>query len=198
MVSRYFKILEQKELEVLKIKEGGIYLKGYDTGFIGGCGGMVEQKILGTSGDLKSIYDYENIKDFLRNRNIYAENKIKVFSDKTYEDIRVGDFALTSFEINTPIHKSEQERMRYFKANQKRVAINGKKCKGCGICVKNCPAKALTMKYDKNGELYTVVDYNKCIFCYNCVATCPYKVVEVVQPISYKKLQKEIEKHNDN
>ena len=50
------------------------YLKGYDTGFIGGCGGMVEQKILGTAGDLKSIKDYENIKDFLRNRNIYAEN----------------------------------------------------------------------------------------------------------------------------
>lgn len=68
------KILQGKEMEVLKIKEGGIYLKGYDTGFIGGCGGMVESKILGTSGDLKSINDYENIKDFLRNRNIYAEN----------------------------------------------------------------------------------------------------------------------------
>ena len=37
---------------------------------------MVEEKILGTSGDLKSLKrnDYENIKDFLRNRNIYAEN----------------------------------------------------------------------------------------------------------------------------
>lgn len=68
------KILQQKEIEVLIIKEGGIYLKGYDTGFIGGCGGMVEEKILGTSGSLKSISDYENIKDFLRNRNIYAEN----------------------------------------------------------------------------------------------------------------------------
>ncbi len=68
------RILQDKEIEVLKIKEGGIYLKGYDTGFIGGCGGMVEKKILGTSGDLKSIKDYDNIKDFLRNRNIYAEN----------------------------------------------------------------------------------------------------------------------------
>ncbi|MBQ7938256.1 MAG: hypothetical protein IJ283_07160 [Oscillospiraceae bacterium] len=68
------KVLTQKEIEVLKIKEGGIFLEGYDTGFIGGCGGMVEQKILGTSGDLKSIKDYENIKDFLRNRNIYVEN----------------------------------------------------------------------------------------------------------------------------
>ncbi len=68
------RILQQKEIEVLKIKEGGIYLKGYDTGFIGGCGGMVEEKILGTAGNLKSINDYDNIKDFLRNRNIYAEN----------------------------------------------------------------------------------------------------------------------------
>lgn len=68
------RILQQKEIEVLKIKEGGIYLRGYDTGFIGGCGGMVEEKILGTAGNLKSISDYENIKDFLRNRNIYAEN----------------------------------------------------------------------------------------------------------------------------
>ncbi len=68
------RILQQKEIEVLKIREGGIYLKGYDTGFIGGCGGMVEEKILGTAGNLKSIKDYENIKDFLRNRNIYAEN----------------------------------------------------------------------------------------------------------------------------
>lgn len=68
------RILQQKEIEVLKIKEGGIYLRGYDTGFIGGCGGMVEEKILGTAGSLKSINDYENIKDFLRNRNIYAEN----------------------------------------------------------------------------------------------------------------------------
>ncbi len=77
------KILQSKEIEVLKIKEGGIYLKGYDTGFIGGCGGMVEEKILGTSGDLKSINDDENIKDLLRNRNIYAEN----LAGRTLRDI---------------------------------------------------------------------------------------------------------------
>lgn len=70
------KAVESHGIEVLLINEGGIYLKGYDSGFIGGCGGMVEKKILGTNGDLKSLKrnDYENIKDFLRNRNIYAEN----------------------------------------------------------------------------------------------------------------------------
>lgn len=61
-------------IETLLINEGGIYLKGYDTGFIGGCGGMVENKILGTSGDMKQLKDFDNIKDFLRNRNVYIEN----------------------------------------------------------------------------------------------------------------------------
>ena len=77
------RILQDKEIEVLKIKEGGIYLRGYDTGFIGGCGGMVESKILGSAGSLKSIKDYDNIRDFLRNRNIYAEN----LGGKTLRDI---------------------------------------------------------------------------------------------------------------
>lgn len=61
-------------IETLLIHEGGIYLKGYDTGFIGGCGGMVESKIFGSSGNMKQLKDFDNIKDFLRNRNIYIEN----------------------------------------------------------------------------------------------------------------------------
>lgn len=61
-------------IEALKIGEGGIYLEGYNTGFIGGCGGMIEKELLGTSGDFKSLKDYDSIRDFLRNRNIYAEN----------------------------------------------------------------------------------------------------------------------------
>ena len=68
------KAAESHEIEVLLIQQGGIYIKGYDTGFIGGCGGMIESKILGTSGSMKLLKDYDNIKDFLRNRNIYIEN----------------------------------------------------------------------------------------------------------------------------
>ena len=68
------KAAEANGIETLLINEGGIYLKGYNTGFIGGCGGMIENKILGTSGDMKQLKDFDNIKDFLRNRNIYMEN----------------------------------------------------------------------------------------------------------------------------
>ena len=66
---------EDREIEVLKIHPGNIFLPGYDTGFIGGCGGLIEKKILGTAGNIKSLKnDCDNIKDFLRNRNIYIEN----------------------------------------------------------------------------------------------------------------------------
>lgn len=68
------KIVKDYGIEVLQIRDDKIRLEGYENGFIGGCGGMIEKRILGTSGDLRSISDYENIKDFLRNRNIYAEN----------------------------------------------------------------------------------------------------------------------------
>ena len=68
------KIAEDYGIEVLEIRDDKIHLEGYANGFIGGCGGMVEKGILGTSGDLRSIQDCNNIKDFLRNRNIYAEN----------------------------------------------------------------------------------------------------------------------------
>lgn len=68
------KAAEENGIETLLINEGGIYLKGYNTGLIGGCGGMIENKILGTSGDMKQLKDFDNIKDFLRNRNIYIEN----------------------------------------------------------------------------------------------------------------------------
>lgn len=61
-------------IEVLIINDENIYLKYYDKGFIGGCGGMIEKKLLGTSGDFKTLKDFDNIRDFLRNRNIYIEN----------------------------------------------------------------------------------------------------------------------------
>ena len=61
-------------VEVLTINDENIFLKGFNKGFIGGCGGMIEKHLLGTSGNFKTLKDFDNIKDFLRNRNIYIEN----------------------------------------------------------------------------------------------------------------------------
>lgn len=48
------------------------------------------------------------------------------------------------------------------------------KCKGCGICVKQCPFDALSMK---NG--IAVVDMNSCNLCGVCVKSCKFDAIEL-------------------
>ncbi|MBN2723882.1 MAG: DUF362 domain-containing protein [Deltaproteobacteria bacterium] len=47
-----------------------------------------------------------------------------------------------------------------------------KKCISCGICVKKCPASAITLKPLK-------IDPKKCIGCAACIGECPYRVFRV-------------------
>lgn len=66
-------VLIYKELrdigkEVLLIRPGNILLKGYNYGFIGGCMGLYQNKIL-FSGSIKSHPDFEKIRDFIKKTN---------------------------------------------------------------------------------------------------------------------------------
>lgn len=45
-------------------------------------------------------------------------------------------------------------------------------CKGCQLCVKECPVKAIE-KVDK----IVKIDYDKCIHCGRCVKVCPFKAM---------------------
>ena len=47
------------------------------------------------------------------------------------------------------------------------------KCKGCGICAKNCPANAISGKVKEP----FVIDKNKCIKCGVCIEKCPFKAI---------------------
>ncbi|GHV18085.1 ferredoxin [Spirochaetia bacterium] len=49
-------------------------------------------------------------------------------------------------------------------------------CIKCELCVKNCPAKCITMD---NG--IPVVDYRKCTSCGTCVGKCPTKVLKLLE-----------------
>jgi len=49
-------------------------------------------------------------------------------------------------------------------------------CIGCGLCSRDCPAKAIEM-VQLNGKKYPQVNLAKCIFCYSCAETCPKKAV---------------------
>ena len=45
-----------------------------------------------------------------------------------------------------------------------------KNCVACGMCIKNCPEKAIAYNSRKKAQ----IDYEKCIGCGQCVASCHY------------------------
>lgn len=54
------------------------------------------------------------------------------------------------------------------------LQINPQKCKGCGICKKNCPVNAIT------GEIKQphVINQKVCIKCGTCADKCPFHAIE--------------------
>jgi uncharacterized Fe-S center protein len=61
-------------------------------------------------------------------------------------------------------------------------------CVSCGMCIKNCPEKAIS--YNKNRK--AVIDYEKCIGCGQCVASCHYGAARAKYDQSVEILNKKI------
>jgi hydrogenase-4 component H len=50
-------------------------------------------------------------------------------------------------------------------------------CIGCGLCSRDCPAKAIEM-VPINGKRYPQLNLSNCVFCYQCAETCPKKAIK--------------------
>ncbi len=59
-------------MEVLLIRPGFITLKGFDTGFIGGCSGLLDKDVLFFTGELKRHPDGAAILQFLKKHRVTA------------------------------------------------------------------------------------------------------------------------------
>ena len=57
------------------------------------------------------------------------------------------------------------------------LVVDLKKCQGCGICARECPAEAI-----KGGKrMVHVIEQDKCIKCGTCFDACPSKFNAVLK-----------------
>ena len=63
----------------------------------------------------------------------------------------------------------------------KKLIVHAEKCKGCEICVRECPAKALYISEIVNvkGAKQVAVNEDKCLTCGICFYMCPDCVFEL-------------------
>ncbi len=54
-----------------------------------------------------------------------------------------------------------------------KITINEEKCKGCGLCQRNCPVDAI----EGEAREKRVINQDKCIKCGTCITSCPFKAI---------------------
>ncbi len=61
------------------------------------------------------------------------------------------------------------------------ILIDVEKCKGCELCVEECPQKAISMSpnINKKSYHYAILANDTCNGCTNCALVCPEAIITV-------------------
>lgn len=66
-----------------------------------------------------------------------------------------------------------------------KAKVDKERCKGCKLCIGNCPKVALEMsgKINSKGYKHVSIDTEKCIGCGICYTICPDGVFEIAEGV---------------
>ena len=63
-------VSKNTDIDVLMIEKGHVGLSGYDYGFFGGCGGLIENNLLAFNGNIENHPDYDKISSFCKKHGV--------------------------------------------------------------------------------------------------------------------------------
>jgi len=65
------------------------------------------------------------------------------------------------------------------------IRINPQLCKGCGFCVRFCPAGALAMGEERNakGDYLPAYTSERCTACATCAQMCPEGAITIAEEV---------------
>ena len=66
------------------------------------------------------------------------------------------------------------------------IKVDIDRCKGCGLCVTQCPKHRIKMseKMNEQGHYYPAIDKENCVACGLCCQMCPDLAIEITDPKS--------------
>ncbi|MCL2739290.1 MAG: 4Fe-4S dicluster domain-containing protein [Bacteroidales bacterium] len=62
------------------------------------------------------------------------------------------------------------------------ITVDTEKCKGCSVCVVNCPTKTIALAKEVNNKGYNyayMANPDTCTGCTNCAVVCPDTCITV-------------------
>jgi len=129
-----------------------------------GCDVMIGDGLTGT--DAKEIEINKKHVKFAKIGTVIADADVLISLNhfKGHEQTGFGG-ALKNIGMGCGSRKGKME---MHSASKPRM--DKEKCVSCGMCIKNCPEKAIS--YDKNQK--AEINYDLCIGCGQCVASCHY------------------------
>jgi len=87
-----------------------------------------------------------------------------------------------------PFHKKESDTPDRFRG---KLLFHPEMCIGCKMCMRDCPANAITIRKIADKEFEADIDLGKCIYCAQCVDICPKKALEATKKFELASLLRE-------
>ncbi len=71
-----------------------------------------------------------------------------------------------------------------------KIVFHAEKCIGCKLCMKDCPANAITITKVGEKQFDCAIDLGKCIYCAQCVDSCMKKALEATKDFELASLDR--------